>query len=414
MSLSQPPAQSFDQALDTVCQRLRGSMTELLAEAKAPMESPTELSRHLKLNKTLAWRASKIVTAVHPRAVLEFLPAGGSIDLLLDACQKAGSSPHAIAQTRDALAALGEVVETHAGDKATFDLILASDTTGGGTAALMEGRRLAFMGNSATWGIQGQTRFAANFIAPAAGEAGERGMLDFATLGGLIGVRRLRADVSVPLFMRHNYNDDGSESRRAFGESIDVPGAGPLDLPLIREFCTDNNASLTACPLTGSAIRYDLLPGPIGNTAQTNWVFGWCDRATVSKFRDPVNRYGECSVKNFVPVETLICDLFLHRGWRLASLPVAMLTGQLGGEFHVPHWRERDRLPLPEAVESLGEFPPSPATPAIPRYTEMVRTVHARCGWDPADFVGYRIIIKHPPIPTTATLRWPLVDPATP
>jgi hypothetical protein len=44
----------------------------------------------------------------------------------------------------------------------------------------------------------------------------------------------------------------------------------------------------------------------------------------------------------------------------------------------------------------------------------MVRTVHARCGWDPADFVGYRIIIKHPPIPTTATLRWPLVDPATP
>jgi peroxiredoxin Q/BCP len=43
---------------------------------------------------------------------------------------------------------------------------------------------------------------------------------------------------------------------------------------------------------------------------------------------------------------------------------VGAATGQLGGEFHFPHWRERDRLPLPEVVESLGEFPPSPATPA--------------------------------------------------
>jgi len=50
------------------------------------------LAKQLKLNKTLAWRALKIVTATHARAVLEFLPAGGSLEILLEVCANAGSS----------------------------------------------------------------------------------------------------------------------------------------------------------------------------------------------------------------------------------------------------------------------------------------------------------------------------------
>ncbi len=403
---------TFDQALDSVCQRLRGALTELLSEAGGSVESPTVLAKQLKLNKTLAWRASKIVTATNARAVLEFLPAGGSLEILLEACANAGSSASVVAGARDAIAALNKVVRTHAGDRDTFDLMLASmgAESGGGVAALMEGRKLAYMGNSATWGIQAQTRFAAYFIAPSEGEAGKRGQLDIATLGGLIGARRLRADTSVPLFLPFTYNDDGSSRRGVFGETVDVPGAGPLDLPLIRQFCSDGAESLAVYPLTDTSLRYDLLPGPIGNTALMTWVFGYWDRQSVNMYRDDSNQTAMVSTRNFVPAETTLCDLFVHKDVAMGSLPEGVLVGQLGGMLPLPGLADRDRLPMPEVVESLGRFPPSVATPAIPRYTEMVRTVYERCSWNASDFTGFRLSLKYAPLPASVMMRYRLAE----
>ena len=116
------------------------------------------------------------------------------------------------------------------------------------------------------------------------------------------------------------------------------------------------------------------------------------------------------STKNFVPAETTLCDLFVHRDVAMGSLPEGMLVGQLGGTIPQPGHDDRDRLPMPEVVESLGRFPPSVATPAIPRYSEMVRTVNERCGWNASEFAEFRFSFKYAPLPAVAMMRYVLAQ----
>ena len=396
----------FDQALDGVCQRLRGSITDLLIESHAPVDSPTELSKHLKLSKTLAWRACKIVSAEPARAVLEFLPAEGSVEMLLNACRRLGATEATLREARAALESLSRLVETHAGDRSTFDLMLSS-MGGRDSGALLESRRQAYLGNSAVWGIQGQTRFACYTAAPSRGK--NDGTVDTSVLGGLIGVRRLRPNVGLPLFMPHAYAGDGTGKRSAISEPIDVPGAGPLDLPLMREFCTLGAEELSVRPMENGAVRYDLVPGPIGNTSLNSWVFGYCDREFANIYATATDRVAEHGTWNFVPVEHLICDLLLHKSLQIGGPLTAGLFGQIGMS-RGPYTGRQMGLPLIEEVVSLGQYPPAMSTPVIPRYSEMVRATLAKLGYPLDEFIGYRFAVKFPPIPTIALLSFPLAN----
>ena len=40
----------------------------------------------------------------------------------------------------------------------------------------------------------------------------------------------------------------------------------------------------------------------------------------------------------------------------------------------------------------------------------MVDNVFEQAGWDAADFDGFRFVMKYPPMPTVAVLRYDLVE----
>lgn len=391
--------QGFQEELESGCRRVRGAFAELLSEIGADSDTPTALALRLGINKTLAWRVAKLVAAGERSAVLEHLPRSEGLEILLSACRRLSASPGTLKAAKEAVAALERIVETHAGDRETLDMMLASNGEGGPQSAL-EGRRLAYLGNSSIFGVQARTRFALAVEAPSAADASR---IDFALLGGLIGLRRLRTDTSVPLFIQHSYHDDGSPLNNA-GTPLDTATAHGSGMPLVGEFCTAEASELAAFR-AHTMTRYELKSGPVGNTAAMNWVFGWIDRGFGSIYRDERNEFGESSVRNSVPAERMVCDLLVHRDLPLPP-PQAFLYGQLGAGLGYPYaGRERDLLPIAERVESLGRFPPTIGTPAVPRYGEMLRRVMTVGGWRVEEFVGYRLEMQYPPVPTVAVLR---------
>jgi hypothetical protein len=113
----------------------------------------------------------------------------------------------------------------------------------------------------------------------------------------------------------------------------------------------------------------------------------------------------------FTPVEVAIIDLIVHRGLPFTLPPTLHVYGRM-----TPPWgeaiatRDGETLDLPETIQHLGDGPPVRQNPIIPDYARMTAYVFERLGWDPNDFGAYRLLVRYPPIPTMAMLRFPLAD----
>lgn len=399
----------FEEALDHAFQRVRGALTEMIGSVDADITRPQDISRRFKINKNLAWKLSKLITISDPHAVLTNLPGSTGMNTILDAFESNGAPSATVQIARDRLIEFDEMVETHVGDRSTLQLVLASNAPARvPTENLHNTRKMGYQCNSSIWGIQARVRMASFFLAPNPENAG---MLDTASMGGLIDVRRLRAQASVPLMTRFAYNDDGSAMRPPEVEPIEL-GSDEDQLMLMKEFCSQPVPKFTKIR-SGNTVRWQLAPGPVGNTGLNTWVYGECIRNFAPIYRDPQNTFGEHLAPLNTPCEWALCDILIHKDLQFAQDPRAILLSQIGiGPEPVGEDDPIDDiLPMAEEIEAIGHCPPVVATPLIPGYSKMVERVYQRMSWDASDFHGYRIVMKYPPMPTALMIRHDLADP---
>src|SRR5262245_57402410 len=141
----------FEPSCRAAFDSLRGALIELYACVGADPLSPQDAARRFRVNKTLTWNVSKVMTSTDPIATLPNVPGPSALRSLLLALQREGASAAAIDRVRKAATALEDIVELHAGDRATLELII--DGMGSDRVDHLEhSRKLAFRGNSGLWG----------------------------------------------------------------------------------------------------------------------------------------------------------------------------------------------------------------------------------------------------------------------
>jgi hypothetical protein len=391
----------FEDELDHAFQNVRGTLTALLASVSADATKPQDIARRFKINKNLSWKISKIVQVTDPHAVVTNLPKSAGMKTVLDAFQRGGASAERVNAARSALDAFDEVVERHVGDRSTLELVLSSTAPDKvPSEQLHQTRKLSFQGNSCIWGIQARVRLASFFLAP---NPDDPEMLDTASLGGLIDVRRLRHDASVPLMMRFAYNDDGSVREGRGVDPIDPSRVGD-DLMLMPGFCSSPLPEFV--PIQGEGyIRYQLAPGPIGNNGLNTWIHGESSRRFAPIYQDEHNTFGEHAAPLHVPVEWMVCDFQVHESLGFAHTPRAVQYSQLASGPAPVEDSSWDRLPMAERIEPIGHTPPVVATPLIPALPEMVSSVYERMGWDAREFRGYRLTVRYPAMPSSFVIQ---------
>ena len=148
MTVITPTAEvEFQTQLFSVVEHLRGALTDLLGGIGADSAVPYAVSRQLGINKNLSWKVCRIITTRDPFGAVEHLPGAQGVEILLDAAAEHGASDGSIEAVRSALLEFDRLVETHAGDRRTLDLMVASHHEAP-QAPIEESRRLAFVGNS--------------------------------------------------------------------------------------------------------------------------------------------------------------------------------------------------------------------------------------------------------------------------
>ncbi|RMH10381.1 MAG: hypothetical protein D6695_11570 [Planctomycetota bacterium] len=379
-------------------QRLRSSLTAMVLAARGKVTFPQDLARHLKINKNLAWRVSKIIEAPTPEAGIPHLPGAGGLKLLLDAARNAGSSDDVIERVESAHAAFLEMVQTHAGDQETLQLLLDGRSDGDALAA---SRRMAFRGNSGIVGVQARAKLTASFLAPSAEDPDK---LDSLLIGGFVDVCRLRPAEGWPLFrIRHYLGHDGPAAAQQLDAQVMYDRFGQLD-----EF-DDESCSDLLLERDEHGLTYRLGPGRVGKTGTFSTYFGSPLLGVFDRYASPEDPMGEIYSIVEVPVETLLFDMFIHRDLGYgSSLELSVFERPGGGlDDHLVRTK-RQHLPISIQPERLRGSPERCISPVCPRYPEVIRRTTAATGWDLGAFTCYRFVLTYPPLHSTAIVSFPL------
>lgn len=395
----------FEDHVKSAVHHLRGTLAELITSVASDPGLPQEMARRFNLKQNLAWRVSKFVCEPDPYASIPHIPGKQSLNALLNAFQKAGASTKALAAVRTAMKEYDRMVELHAGDRTTLEMMLGNLTRDGEQQRNEGHRKLSYLGNSATYGVQARVQLTVNIIAPSQVED----KVDLAWLCGLVDFRRLRYNIPWAVAMARKFETNGSSLDVGTIEPIDPDFADPGTAPLMGKFCGDPVPEVRSVPTSNDMLRFEIMDGPVGNTAAATGIVGLFGRAFITRYRYDTNVLGEHIARLSTPSEILIHDLFVHEDLDYAFSPRIALYNQLPSAPEYPaSGRDQGLLPVEEKVIELGRGPSGLMTVEIPQYKSMIEAVYDRLGWEAGRFHGFRFKMRYPPIPALAVLRYDL------
>ncbi len=231
-------------------------------------------------------------------------------------------------------------------------------------------------------------------------------------LNGFLDFRRLRADIPWTIAARRTTYDDGTPKKTAGIQPLEPPLPDQPDVPLFHSFCSRPLPRLRAVKGHDHVLYHQLEEGPVGNTAAVDCVLAGTVQGGLPRYRAEKNDHHQFFSSPTTPAQTLIMDVFVHRDTGCNLVPELGIFSNMPGAPAFPEQGfNSGRLHLGERLVSLGSGPPVVVTSEIPKYTQMVKTILERVGWDIRDFSGHRTIIHYPPIPSMVVFRYDLADP---
>jgi hypothetical protein len=385
--------------LATSVHALRGALTDLIQSVGGDPLRPQEFARRFGVDKSLAWKVSRVIRAADPEEALPLMPGEAAFDILLKAMQKAGAPGAKLDRARGGVRTFTDAVERHVGDRPTLEIVLdAMPSSAKDRLALS--RKLAFRGNSGIWGVQARVRVNTMLLCP---NPEEPSMVDAVLVGGWVDFRRMRADARWTLFRVRSFRGDETVDGD-MGLDPDEPRDGPM---LLRRFCSDNMPGVHAVPLgEPGGMAYELGPGPVGNSGMFSCFFGSVSHRLGSRFASHPQERAEFMATVSAPAEVLLFDLIAHQSLELARNPHFEVYGQLTVLPSVLN--ERDRLPIVPETQDLGRCPPELATPLVDGYADLIEHAFRRTNWDANQFIGTRFTLDYPPFPSTVLVGCPL------
>ncbi len=386
--------------LNTAIHSLRGALLDLVTDAGGDPSKPQTVSRKFGIDKSLAWKVSRVISAPEPDSAMAHMPGEAGMDIFLDTLQKSGAKAVAVKRARSAVQTFRSLVTQQVGDRPTLEIVLDA-MPGRKNDRLHMSRKLAFRGNSGIWGVQARVRIDTVVLAP---NLQDPTLVDVVKVSAWVDFRRIRPDIRWTLFRYGAFRDN----ERFFSDKpIDRSANGSAKSLLLAPFCTAGTSAIEVGDyLDGHQKEFQLGPGPVGNKgAFTVYSAGITEKLGSRYGTEPGERADFfCAVH--APVESLTLDVIAHRDLTFASQPSFACFGMHHTGPAIPD--DNHRLPLSPDVAQLGLGLPLLPLPGVPEYRRAMDYVFSQLGWPVEQFAGTRFTLDYPPFPSTTIVSCPL------
>jgi len=399
-------SQDLKQDCRLAVERIRAALREVFDRLEVDPLRPQEVSRRYGLNKNLTWKVARIISAEDPLDAVAVFPGPEGFEIFLRRMETERMPAVRIEAVREALRSFRAVVGHHLGDRASLELLIDTLCDRDGLEAA---RKMAFKAQSAILGMQAKARFTMQIVVPGRPDPTD-GLprFDLVLLVGLIGVRQLRLVRGLPL-LRVGMNDPSTPGPALplvdDGGEEDADGAARF---VLREFSSLPPSGLLARRVGAHRILA-LGDVALGRTGEFDMVYGVRtvgSGTVVATEGDDVSRFIS---RVSVPSEAAVVDLFVHRDFPEAAAAQCRIYSNAGPElrFDDELSLEAARLPIPSMLEDLD--PSGPATlPEVPAYRRLCEVAFAAAGFPCEEFLGKRIRVPYPPIPSSIAISYPM------
>jgi hypothetical protein len=301
-----------------------------------------------------------------------------------------------VKDVRTAFADFERLVETHAGDRTSFDS-MASALCGGEDAAQTDllHRKAMFKGHSHYYGAQLETYLVTVIAHPSA----EPARYDFVQLRTKLGQRRLRSDADV--IVDTVKITPGNEAN---SDVLDAEAMRRYDAAILPEFCSKPLPELHTTRAPDNTIYTELVGEAVGRRSAVDTVFGriWRD-ATLTPMRtgDWVGFGTEIAITT--PTALVAVDIVLPQ----ASFPPFEFNFAVyayGSMQDLHHRRARLKLPFREKIVRLGVGADATLIREMPQYGELLRYTFGKMNWNLDEMTVYRARIEYPILDTLPTV----------
>lgn len=385
-------------------QVVRDALAVVLSTIPDGWGSTSQLASGLGVERTLAWKLSKIASAPDPLAIPQHLPGDRAMNRVFDQALQRGVDGAMIERARTALACFRDLGRIHAGDGALLELMVGGQTVSGREDMDLDQRRAAFRANSYMLGVSLSVLYDGTFVTPGRSS----GMVDIATVRGLVGLGTMRDGVMWPV------------SRKVASLAVDGPfelSGEPLfpedalqGAPVMKRFSSPTLGPLVEEHSTEGYVRYLVAPGLVGKSGAVDTFLGEVYRNAVRSTATPTEPNHTIVVRIKTPARRAIIDQFIHRDLFGPVKPSVFALSLLFGEPDLAaiHHRRGLGVPLFEEVQQLHDADRAVSPKGVAAFRHVCDSVVDRLGCRLSDFLLYRVELEYPPQPVAVVMSHPL------
>jgi len=394
----------FPEAATVVLRDMQNAFAGLIASIPYNhdgVRKAADLHKALQLDRKLAWQFYKIATADNPLSVGSSVPKKVSLARLFKAATDRNVPEHVVDRAAAAFDQFEKFVAGHAGDREVFGSMISSLESTSADQLDLAHKKASFKAASHFLGVQAKTMLQCWMMLP--GE--QPNTHDVASVRGMFGLKRLRADVPWVISRLRTDHTDGQVMNSLKHEPLDPGGLGPHGITLLKDFCSQPLPEFRTRKSPFGTIEVELVGEKVGRASLVTCLTGEVTRCGLPTHRIEDHTVHSTCAQVRTPCEVLIHDFIVFEDL-FGPIKPRLAVGSDHRDTHSHlHLRPNDVLPVRESLRYLGRGPDCLHSADVPRYAEMFRTVTARLGWDADRFDVYRCRIEYPLMPSSVMIE---------
>jgi len=405
--MSENAMRPFEEDAAEVLGRLRSSFSGLLASLGKPVRGAADLRRVLGIDNKLCWQIVRVANAREAMEVGPHVPTRAGLKSLCAAAGRKGVPKKWIEEIDRTGKAFDELVAAHAGDRVTFDSMIAPYADQENVISVAH-RRAAYRANSHILGMQAETQIKCVIFQP---NADEPAKMDAAIIRGYQRLRQLRINASLVLSHMCVGNENEKKGDLKKGdfsyELLDPEAASEYGVSALRKYCSEP-LNVRHSEEADGIVMSELVPLGVGNRGAVNYFEGNVIRNIGPRYRTAEELVSQGNTSLQIPCQVYLHDYLVRRDVYQegeAWPEFAMYAESPTAESIRSHRRDRDRLPMGDEMIKLGHGLSVMHTPLFSRYIEMLEDVFGHLGWDAEQFEVYRCVVEYPVVPSVASMQ---------
>jgi hypothetical protein len=364
-----------------------------------------ELSKFLRIDKTLSVRLMGAIKKQDPLAICHGVPGPRGLRTMLAASEQKGAAPDALAQAEHSVQEFEAIVRELGGSRSAFNTIISSLLPDVRERIERRNKKAAFDAMSNLFGFHTDASFVACLVQPA-----EKGgnACDSVCFAGKVGMRHIMPRVARTVWAQKCTAP--SWETPAVSCNLDRVPVASDQVPIIKEFCGEPLPEFKLFTHKGS--NYVALAGDeVPSSMPTNLFIGSYTPGTFLRYRTVDTTTEFVSYTASEPARVAFIDVFIHEeAWPDANPRLALYRTGPRGNIDFSGEREFDRIDMIETVRFLGKGTDRIHTNDVENYAAMVRKVFDRVGWDGERFRAYRVRIEYPLLHSQVMLTFDLPE----